>query len=87
MTTILNRRYSKTTQPRVRYRHTETDRSQNPIPDRRHVTQIAVEEKEAAMVAKYVFALALLGITPLVVFLFIHYFNPDLLLFLDPPTK
>jgi hypothetical protein len=87
MTTILNRMHTKTTRPRFRCRRSNTDRSRDPISDRRHVTQIAADEEEAAMVAKYAFAIALLGITPLFAFLIIYYFFPDLLLFLDPPTK
>lgn len=87
MTAILNKKLKKTTLPRVCYRHTGTDRSYDRILDRRHVAQIAAEEEEAATVAKYTLALPLLGITPLIVFLFMHYFFPDLLLLLDPPTS
>lgn len=86
MTAILNKKLKKTTLPRVCYRHTGTDRSYDRILDRRHVAQIAAEEEEAATVAKYTLALPL-GITPLIVFLFMHYFFPDLLLLLDPPTS
>lgn len=83
MTTISNKRYSKPAQPYARDLHTEADRSHDPIPGRHHVTEIVIDEVEDAMVSKYAFALALFGMTPLIVFLVVHYFFPDLLLFLE----
>lgn len=63
------------TRPQLHDRRDAISRSHDRNPDRRHVTQIAAEEEEMALVARYVFALAFLGITPLIVFLISHYFQ------------
>jgi hypothetical protein len=48
---------------------------------------MATEDEETALVARYVFTLAFLGITPLIVFLVIYYCCPDLLRLLDASAK
>jgi len=48
----------------------------------RRTTRAVTDDEELELVKKYVFALALVGIAPLSLFLTVHYFFPDLLLFL-----
>lgn len=75
MSATLNAKRTNITRPQFRYRREATDRPRARIPDRRHVTQTAAEEKEMAFVARWVFTLAFLGITPLILFLVIDYFQ------------
>lgn len=75
MSAILNDERTDAKRTQVHDRPDAIGRSHDPAPDRRHVTQMVTAEEEMAFVAKSVFALAIVGITPLVLFLVIHYFQ------------
>lgn len=79
---------SMTTTPRrACHHHAPVDLSHVWAPSRRGPASIVTDEDEVATVATNAFALAILGITPLIAFLAIDYVFPDLLFFLAPPSK
>ncbi|HRX81075.1 MAG: hypothetical protein H6821_15010 [Planctomycetaceae bacterium] len=75
MSIMLNDKRTDATRPQFHDRRDAISRSRDRTLDRRHVTQIASEDEEMTFLAKYVFTLAFLGITPLLLFIIIHYFQ------------
>jgi hypothetical protein len=66
--------------------HAAVDRAHLQTPYRRRTLPLT-DDEEVAMVAKYVIALALVGMTPLIVFHIFHHLCPGLLSFLDVPAQ
>lgn len=71
MSVTLNDVRTNATRPQFRNRRAAISRWRHRTPDRRHATQTAMAEE--AFVANCVIALALLGVTPLMLYLAIHY--------------
>ena len=87
MSALLNDERIDATRLPFHYRGVAIGRWHDRTPDRHRTTQIVANEEEMAFVAKGGFALAILGVTPLIVFLILYYFCPDLLRFLDAAAK